>query len=646
MKNATKGMLMTALITGTVLWGGASVFAEELDEYSLDQVIVTATRTEKRDVDVPASTEILTHEQIVASGATNVMEALSKVNGIEFKSFFPGGAAMTTMIPEINIRGFGNGTLVLVNGNPINLNQKYVLDAIPTESIEKIEVVKGGGSVMYGSEGVGGVVNIITKKAGSNSITAGIGNYHQRKYNVGVGNEKFRVNYDLKKWGSVRHLSDYANPPTSTAYTYSQNRSKKENIGLRYNFTDELSVEYNHYDSEVDYYRNKILSGAFEQWRETYTKQDLYQLNYVADDLKAHAWFTENEISYFGGTKPGIFTTSTKTLTKNRTYGMDIQKDFNVGDKTTITIGANYKDEKYSPRIEKGAAVSNDKSRNNFAIFGQIDHKMGDKDNLIVSGRETWTTGAWNNQNYSNFSASGQWLHKLNENQNMYVSVGQSFIMPTFSQMYPTGFMAGDPNPDLKPMEGINYELGYKQIAGNHTWKVALFHMEVDNNITATWKDNLYTYKNEDFKNTGLEGSLAVKASDKYSYNLGVTIQDPKSKVTGANASKNKQGWQRKFGKYQIKGGVDYTLDKFKASFTGSYIWDRYCSPSSSDSYKIRPYFLTTLNATYSPDKNNDISLTIDNVLNRRDWLSNTMSSYGTYYSTPTNFLLTYTYKF
>ena len=640
----TKGLLMTALITGSVMWGGTAVFAEEsLQEFTLDTMVVTATRTEKRDVDVPASTEILTNEQIRRSGATNVMEALSKVNGIEFKSFFPGGSAMTTMIPEINIRGFGNGTLVMVNGNPVNLNQKYVLDAIPTESIERIEIVKGGGSVMYGSEGVGGVVNIITKKAGSNSISAGIGNYHQRKYNIGVGDNKFKVNYDFKKWGSVRNLSASANPPTSSAYTYSQDRSKKENIGIGYNFTDELSFEYNHYNSEVDYHRNKILSGAFEQWRETYTKQDLYQLNYIKDDLKAHAWFTENEISYFGGTKPGVVTTG-RTLTKNRTYGLDVQKNFNVSDRTLITVGANYKDEKYSPRISSGKSVSNDKSRNNFAVFAQLDQKMGDKDNLIISGRETWTTGAWNDQNYSNFSAAGQWVHKLDKDQNIYASIGQSFIMPTFSQMYPSGLMAGDPNPDLQPMEGINYELGYKQIAGNHTWKAALFHMEVDDNITATWNGNVYTYKNEDFKNTGLEGSLSVKASDKYGYNLGFTIQDPKSKVSGVNVSK--QGWQRKFGKYQVKGGVDYTLDKFKAGFTGSYIWDRYSSPSSSDSYKIKPYFLTTLTAMYSPDKNSDISLTIDNVFDRQDNLSNTMSSYGGYYATPCNFLLSYTYRF
>ena len=146
----TKGMLMTALICGTIvpaLFGGASAYAAEVDtadalsSFELDPLVITATRTEKRDVDVPASTEVLTNQDIVERGATNAMDALTYVNGVEINRYFPGGAAMTTMTSDINIRGYGEGTLVMVNGNPINLNNSYNIDAIPTESIERIEIV-------------------------------------------------------------------------------------------------------------------------------------------------------------------------------------------------------------------------------------------------------------------------------------------------------------------------------------------------------------------------------------------------------------------------------------------------------------------------------------------------------------------------
>ena len=135
-----------------------------IDEYALDEVVVTATRSEKKDTDVPAATIVITAKQIKASGAKNAAEALSKVNGLVYKSFGPMAASMGSMINEINIRGNGNGTLVLLNGNPVSWRGKYNIDAIPAESIDRIEIVKGGGSVLYGSDAMGGTVNIITKK--------------------------------------------------------------------------------------------------------------------------------------------------------------------------------------------------------------------------------------------------------------------------------------------------------------------------------------------------------------------------------------------------------------------------------------------------------------------------------------------------
>ena len=99
----TKSLLMTALITGSVMLGsGAAFAAESVGEFELDQIVVTATRTEKRDVDVPASTEILTHDKILASGATNAMEALSKVNGIDFRSHCCHGRATWKITLKLN----------------------------------------------------------------------------------------------------------------------------------------------------------------------------------------------------------------------------------------------------------------------------------------------------------------------------------------------------------------------------------------------------------------------------------------------------------------------------------------------------------------------------------------------------------------
>ena len=164
-KSMGKSALMVALVTGNVIWGGTAVYAEEPNQtFTLDPMVVTATRYEKRDVDVPASTTILTGKELKDTGANNLGVALSKVPGVAYKQFGPAGASMGTMINEVNIRGVSNGTLILVNGNPVSWRGKYNLEAIAVDNIERVEIVKSGGSVLYGSEAMGGVINIILKK--------------------------------------------------------------------------------------------------------------------------------------------------------------------------------------------------------------------------------------------------------------------------------------------------------------------------------------------------------------------------------------------------------------------------------------------------------------------------------------------------
>lgn len=629
-KKFSTSLLMTVLITSLCFGEAQSIFAEEnFDEYTLDTMVVTATRTEKRDVDVPASTEIITYEDIVDSGSVNAMEAVSKMLGVDYNTYLPGGSAQTSMTNEINVRGFSYGTLILVNGNPINLNNTYVIDAIPAEAIERIEVVKGGGSVLYGSEAQSGVINIITKKKVSNKVRVGFGNYKQQQYNVAVGNDKLKINYDLKKWGYVKE----ARYTAANIYT-NLKESSNENIGIGYNFNDQLSFEYNHLDTEVSY--ESLKKGRLNSFTDSSNKQDLIQLNYNGNKTKGHAWFNKTKLDYAGS--------SARNLFENESFGADLQQNIELNNKSLLTVGGVYKREVYNSKLKKGKPSIGKKARNQMGLFAQLDYKFNDKDNVIIGGRGTWTSSESNGQSYDNFSTSAQYIHKFDQDKSFYVSVAESFVMPSFKQMFPSSWVETRPNPNLKPQEGINYEMGYKEISGNHAWKVALFHMDIKDNISATLnKDDTYEYSNQDFKNTGFEASLRVDASEKFDYDLGLLVHNPKYKWD----TDIRNGWHNKFGKYQITGGVGYKIDKFRAKLTGSYIGDRYSSPSTmSYSYKLKPYFLTSLTATYSPDNNSEVSLLINNLLNRSDILSySNKVGFGSLY-TPTNFMLSYTYRF
>ena len=102
-------------------------------------------------------------------------------------------------------------------------------------------------------------------------------------------------------------------------------------------------------------------------------------------------------------------------------------------------------------------------------------------------------------------------------------------------------------------------------------------------------------------------------------------------------------GWERTFGRIQLTGGVTYKKDKWTSSLSASYLADRVQSPSDAPAYRSKPYLLTTWNTTYAPDENSELSLRIDNVLNRND---TTMHSGSEYYVAPINYLLSYSYRF
>ena len=131
---------------------------------------------EKKDVDIAASTDVITREQLDSVGATNVYEALRFSTNLTVDGKAPGGAAFGSMTSKIAIRGSEKGTLVMMNGTPINFRGLYSIDSIPTDIVERIEIVRGGGAVLYGSEASGGVINIITKKdADQSSVRVGFG---------------------------------------------------------------------------------------------------------------------------------------------------------------------------------------------------------------------------------------------------------------------------------------------------------------------------------------------------------------------------------------------------------------------------------------------------------------------------------------
>lgn len=264
-----KGLLMTALITGTLM-SSAAAFAEELQEYTLDPMVITAQRMESKDLKTPAAVEVVTKEKIENSGAGSAYDVLQNALGIMSSAQGPNGAAMGSMTSKIIIRGVDKGTLVMVDGVPMNQDGKYNLEDIPSDMIEKIEIVRGGGSVLYGSEATGGVVNIITKNTLRNSVKVSAGNYGRERYAVSVGADRFNATASLENRGKISNMTTTIKNTAmgKTSYRhYDYVNGESKGILWNYNINDNIKFTHNYVENNnvMDVIDNKYLKSPYQR---------------------------------------------------------------------------------------------------------------------------------------------------------------------------------------------------------------------------------------------------------------------------------------------------------------------------------------------------------------------------------------------
>jgi len=158
-------------IAASLAVAGAFAQAQDLDEATLD-FVVTAGRTEQEAESVPAQVTVITADDIAGSGATSVVQVLERAPGVSFMPSMSGPGTET-----VSMRGFGENSfgrvLVLVDGVRLNNPdmQSINWNAVALSDIDRIEILDGGASVLYGNNAVAGVINIITKKTGPGAWT-------------------------------------------------------------------------------------------------------------------------------------------------------------------------------------------------------------------------------------------------------------------------------------------------------------------------------------------------------------------------------------------------------------------------------------------------------------------------------------------
>lgn len=654
-----------AVFTGAACVSGVSA----AEVYELNPVLVTAYRSVTKDMETPAAIEVLHADDLQKTGATSVQEALKFSTGIITHGQGPRNISQGTMTSKAVIRGVEKGTLVLVDGVPINQGGRYNLEDIPVESIDRVEVVRGGGAVLYGSEANGGVINIITKGKRANMVKAGFGNYGIQNYAASfqAGKLGFTAAYDHT--GKIDHIS----APTETTSKrsgaprglyYNIKRGEHANFNARYDFNDDLYVTHT-YGRNSDHYVYKYTgidnpANAGKEYKNVIhsTEENLTALHYTKNNFSANAFYnrrdqeTKNASAKINKKFPQNFDSSSisydKTSYLDQTVGINFQNRWNFH-KGSFMLGYEFQRDMQN---NAGSGTEKFYSRNAHSLFGQVAYDFTHATQANLNFRQTWTEADAAGNKYDKFTPEFVLMHHLDENTMVYGKVGQSFMLPTFSQLY------GNRNnirgvPDLKPEKGMHYELGAKKSIGKNAYRVALYSYKIEDFIDADTKDwPDITYKNCDVKNTGIEIDWTRNQSENLSYHLGLTYSHPEKRDNERTVKVNSDGtttvvppkqnpWHDYYGRIGFNAGVDYTRGKLTTAFHISYLGDR---TRDKDPYaSMKAQLFSDINFSYQANDNARFFLNIDNLFDRRDIISSSSSSF---YNLGRNFMAGVEYKF
>lgn len=596
----SKKMVNGAVALGCMLFAAPVMAHEALNEYVLDPMMVTAARYEKRDVDIPAATEIYDQQKIEKLGANNVMEVVKNIPGFTL-------TASPTGNTYIGFRGIAKDNVaILVNGIPLNQDGNYDLESISADIIDRIEVVKGGATVLYGSNASAGVINIITnKKAAKNKVLIGFGDKNKFKGAVNVATDKLQLSYSRQQ--SKDRGFVYKNSGASNYYT--GDKLEKDSLNLQYAISDNLSLQYMYSKKVSDC--SKSVDGVYKPGFHSDIKYNFGQLRYVNDDLQATVFFRNRDWKF-----------NTSTHQKGHNYGADLQDKFKLGN-TMLTVGANYENEntKNSNNIEAA-------KRDSAAVFFMTETEVSDKTKIFLGAREAYVE-----ESGSKFCPQFQVMHSLGTDDNIYLNVNRSMRAPHVNEQWGTSTQLM--NPDLKAENGWNYEFGWKKkLAADELFKVNLYHMDINDRIYSQRNYNgsgksMFLNANK-YRNTGVEVSYEKAASEKFSYNVGVSYGNPEQKLA-------KGDWQRVDFKLGLHAGVGYNLGKTNANIYANYMAERING--------VKPMLDFTLNVKQQITKNDALRFAVYNLLDRDDIRTGSSSGTGAMLE-ERNWMLSYEHSF
>jgi len=528
---------------------------EEKSMITLPEVVVTATRTASEIEKVPAGITVITHEDIKNSNAGSIPDLLSSGEGIVVRNLQGNGKNA-----QVDLRGYGEtgpyNTLVLVDGRRVNGIDLSGVDwtQIPIDQVERIEIVRGTGTVLYGDNAAGGVINIITKTPSDKFAAKGgitLGSYDRKRLEASVSggydriaasinashdetdgyrkNNKYKAediggkivfdaseSLSLKIIGSY-HEDEYGLPGPLTEAQLKADRRDSTNPLDEGNSTDSyikagIDLMIGNYGTMVAdlSYRNRSSEAVFpdatsplatDSNSETWGVTPRYIWNGDIFDHKntlvagADIYWSEQDIDSYGGFFIPLTAKTSISNIKRDSVGLYLNNEYAIKENIILSLGARHEKVQYD-LLQKDMT----------GFLGTLDEQITDSENA--------------------YNAGLTFIYA--EKSSVFVRTNRSFRFPLTDELVYIDWstFAYKANTDLKPQTGIHYEAGIRhsfteKISGS----VTLFRAEIENELFY----NPSTFGNENHPETlhqGLEIGYKAKPFDKLTIFGNFTYED------------------------------------------------------------------------------------------------------------------------
>lgn len=524
------------------------------DVITLDPMVVTANRVETALSTVGSSVTVISRDEIERRQAVSLLDLLRTVPALDVVR--QGGLGQQT---SVFLRGTNSGhTLVLVDGvemnDPSNPGRLFDFAGLSVDNIEQIEIMRGPGSTLYGSDAMGGVIHIITRRgageaSGSLKVEAGSFDTRQANVNLQGGNERF--NYSL----AASQLTSEGISAAGKKYGNSEkDGTDRKTLSLRLGATPSDILEFDLFfrgsDSETDLDTfagtggddpNNVLDSraAFVRAQAKLALLDRTWQQTLGVSLTDHDRDNRN------ATDVDHPFDSVLTHYDSRMTKVDWQHDLTLGELQTLTLGAAWEEETASSSDRRSMLdwftgeptetynAFDEKTSRTTGYYIQDQISLGDNLHLTLGARL---------DDHSRFGSHDTWRatasYRLPATATRFKgSYGTAFKAPTLAQLYEnSAWVAG--NPDLDPEKSRGWDLGVEQsFLGDRLQLAATwFENRFDNLISTRWNDTIFQYEYlniDEARSRGLELSLTLRPLESLTLATGYTYTNAEDRTSG-----------------------------------------------------------------------------------------------------------------